>query len=141
MKKALAPKDNGGLGLRFGLVLHQGYTRSQCQIDEISGKGANILDKILINEFRRLEGKGYNLLLFRRKKLGMPFDIKSGMTLHDSWSWTFEQFLVVIRGASSETEDFAITSESMGVKSIVRVKLLDEDESWLDVDSKVMFVY
>ncbi|GJR53031.1 RNA-directed DNA polymerase, eukaryota [Tanacetum coccineum] len=92
-KKALAPKDNGGLGIFSLYALNRGlifkwvwrflaheptlWSRvikaihgANGKIDEISGKGANSCWINIIKEVRRLEEKGINLLLFMKKKLG-----------------------------------------------------------------------
>ncbi|GKD31383.1 hypothetical protein Tco_1242161, partial [Tanacetum coccineum] len=92
-KKALAPKDNGGLGIFSLYALNRGlifkwvwrflahkptlWSRvikaihgANGKIDEISGKGANSCWINIIKKVRRLEEKGINLLLFMKKKLG-----------------------------------------------------------------------
>ncbi|GJU04557.1 RNA-directed DNA polymerase, eukaryota [Tanacetum coccineum] len=92
-KKALAPKDNGDLGIFSLYALNRGlifkwvwrflaheptlWSRvikaihgANGKIDEISGKGANSCWINIIKEVRRLEEKGINLLLFMKKKLG-----------------------------------------------------------------------
>ncbi|GJS77270.1 hypothetical protein Tco_0727151 [Tanacetum coccineum] len=102
-KKALAPKDNGGLGIFSLYALNRGlifkwvwrflaheptlWSRvikaihgANGKIDEISGKGANSCWINIIKEVRRLEEKGINLLLFMKKNLGMAFRLYSGMT-------------------------------------------------------------
>ncbi|GJW10407.1 RNA-directed DNA polymerase, eukaryota, reverse transcriptase zinc-binding domain protein [Tanacetum coccineum] len=92
-KKALAPKDNGGLGIFSLYALNRGlifkwvwrflaheptlWSRvikaihgANGKIDEISGIGSNSCWINIIKEVRRLEEKGINLLLFMKKKLG-----------------------------------------------------------------------